>query len=46
MDEEELDCQDDYDAQVHDQDAAQKLDKKASKKAKAGRGADGRSLCS
>jgi len=27
MDEEELDCQDDYDAQLNDQDDAKKLDK-------------------
>jgi len=43
MDEEELDCQDDYDAQHNDQDGAGKPGKKGSKKAKAGRGGDGRS---
>ena len=46
MDEEELGCQDDYDAQLNDQDDAEKPGKQASKKAKAGKEGDGRSLCS
>ena len=46
MDEEELGCRDDYDAQLNDQEEAEKPCKRASKKAQGGRGGDGRSLCS